>query len=167
MSSVAGVSPAQFGQYVDPTQPQGRSSPQGGKALPPDDANLVQKLKEEDHRVRSHEAAHQAAAGGLARGGSFTYETGPDGQRYAVGGEVSIDTSPVDGKPQATMMKMQQVQRAALAPADPSPQDRRVAAQAAAVEAKARGELLAQSTHPAIKAYKRTPPTSKLGVLYL
>ncbi len=63
-------------------------------------------------------------------------------------------------------MKMQQVERAALAPADPSPQDRRVAAQAAAVEARARGELLEKSTHPAVKAYVKSSTPPRLGRLY-
>ena len=75
------------------------------------------------------------------RGGSFTYRKGPDGQMYAVGGEVVIDTSAVPDNPRATVAKMQQVQAAAMAPADPSPQDRAVAAQAAATAAKALSEL--------------------------
>ena len=76
--------------------------------------------------------AHIAAGGPYVRGGArFEYEKGPDGRCYAVGGEVSIDTSP-EKDPRATLQKMKVVQRAALAPAHPSAQDRRVAAQAAA-----------------------------------
>jgi hypothetical protein len=77
---------------------------------------------------------------------SYTFKRGPDGQSYAVAGEVPIDTSVIPGDPQATIEKMQQVQRAALAPADPSPQDLKVAAQAAAKANEARGELLQQQT---------------------
>jgi hypothetical protein len=66
------------------------------------------------------------------RGGAhFEYQVGPDGKKYAVGGEVSIDTSEIPDNPNATIQKMSTVQRAAMAPADPSPQDRAVAAQAA------------------------------------
>ncbi|HYF02011.1 MAG TPA: putative metalloprotease CJM1_0395 family protein [Patescibacteria group bacterium] len=101
----------------------------------------IEALKKRDAEVRAHEAAHAATAGGLARGMSFTFKKGPDGQQYAIGGEVQIDTSPVDGDPQATVLKMQQVQRAALAPGDPSGQDKAVAAQAASVEAKAGREV--------------------------
>ena len=102
----------------------------------------VQELKKIDREVRTHEQAHLAAAGGLARGGaSFTYTKGPDGKRYATGGEVSIDISPVEGNPKETIRRMQQVRRAALAPSDPSSQDRSVAAQASREEAKARAEL--------------------------
>ncbi len=45
------------------------------------------------------------------------------------------------GDPQATIAKMQQVRRAALAPAEPSAQDRRVAARASEQERRARAEL--------------------------
>lgn len=102
----------------------------------------IAKLRARDKEVRAHEHAHSAAAGGLAKGGAtFTYERGPDGRQYAVGGEVSIDTSPIAGDPEATIRKAQQIRAAALAPADPSSQDRAVAASTAALEAQARQEL--------------------------
>ena len=66
----------------------------------------VDQLKARDQEVRVHEAAHLAAAGGFAQGGaSYSYQTGPDGRRYAVGGEVSINTSAVPGDPEATIRK--------------------------------------------------------------
>lgn len=114
----------------------------GSKELSEDDAKRVQELKKIDAEVRSHEQAHLAAAGGLARGGaSFSYTKGPDGKRYATAGEVSIEIAPVDGKPEETIRRMQQVRRAATAPANPSGQDRAVAAQASREEVKARAEL--------------------------
>lgn len=104
---------------------------------------LVNQLKQRDTRVRNHEMSHLAAAGALAMSGaSYEYQKGPDGKKYAVGGEVHIDTAPVPGDPEATLQKMQQVKRAALAPADPSSQDRRVAAKATAAAAKARAEIM-------------------------
>ncbi len=109
--------------------------------LSPDGKQALQELKTIDQKVRAHEGAHRSAGAGLVRGGSFTYRKGPDGQMYAVGGEVIIDTGAVPGNPRATLAKMQQVQAAAMAPADPSPQDRAVAAQAAATAAKAQAEL--------------------------
>jgi hypothetical protein len=106
----------------------------------------IRKLSQTDRDVRSHEAAHMAAGGQYVKGGAtFQYQKGPDGKMYAVGGEVSIDTSPVKGNPQATISKMQAIKSAALAPADPSGQDRSVAAQASAVEAQARQELTKKS----------------------
>lgn len=113
----------------------------------------VAKLKERDAEVRRHEQAHLASAGNYARGGArFEYKTGPDGNRYATGGEVSIDTSAVPDDPEATIQKEQVVQRAALAPADPSSQDYKVAAQAKQLEMEARQEL-AQQTTESLKTY--------------
>ncbi len=97
-------------------------------------------LAARDREVRMHEAAHQAAGGGLAGAASFSYETGPDGKRYAVGGEVSIDMGS-ERDPAATIAKMQRVRAAALAPADPSSQDMAVASQASQIEAAARQQL--------------------------
>ncbi len=112
----------------------------------------LQSLKARDLEVKTHELAHLSAAGGIALGGaSFEYQQGPDGVRYAVGGEVNIDTSAVQGDPAATLSKAQQIQRAALAPANPSSQDRQVAAKASAMAANARVELMKniqQSTAP-------------------
>jgi len=103
---------------------------------------LISKLKARDREVRTHEASHLAAAGRFARGGAqFEFTRGPDGVSYAVGGEVSIDTAPVSGNPQATLLKAQTIRRAALAPADPSGQDQSVAAAATAMATKARAEL--------------------------
>jgi len=114
--------------------------------LSPEAQKEITKLKARDQEVRAHEAAHMAAGGGAVRGGaSFSYQQGPDGKRYAVGGEVSIDASPVKDNPRATEQKALQIQAAALAPADPSAQDRKVAAQAAQMAAQALAELAAAS----------------------
>ena len=100
----------------------------------------VRKLQKRDREVRAHEHAHMAAGAGVVQGGaSFTYQRGPDGRNYAVGGEVKIDTSS-ESDPDDTIRKMQQVKRAALAPAEPSGTDRAVAAQAGRIEAQARQE---------------------------
>jgi len=104
----------------------------------------VAQLKSTDQQVRSHEAAHLAAAGSLASGGAqFTYEAGPDGTRYAVGGEVNISVS--EGRtPEETLQRAEQIRRAALAPADPSAQDLSVAAMASEMEAKARQQIASE-----------------------
>lgn len=116
-----------------------------GRELTDEQKREVEELKKTDREVRAHEAAHKAAAGAYARGvARFDTVVGPDGRSYAIGGEVSIDTSPVSGDPEATVQKMEQVARAALAPADPSGQDRAVAAQARKAAAEARGEILAE-----------------------
>ena len=101
-------------------------------------ATQVAHLRVRDAKVRAHEAAHIGAGGGLVEGGPrFTFERGPDGRQYAVAGEVSIDTAPVAGNPEATLVKARRIAAAALAPADPSAQDQRVAGQAQAMAASA------------------------------
>lgn len=100
------------------------------------------RMQARDREVRAHEQAHLAAGGRwVTSGPSYSYQTGPDGRRYAVGGEVGIDSSPVSGDPQATIDKARQVRAAALAPAEPSAQDLKVAARASAMEQKAQAEL--------------------------
>lgn len=105
----------------------------------------LRKLKNIDREVRAHELAHLSAAGQYATSGaSFSYQKGSDGRLYAVSGEVGIDSSAIPGDPRATLRKAQTVMRAALAPANPSAQDRRVAAQASAMALQARVELSLQ-----------------------
>lgn len=105
---------------------------------------ILNELQQRDQEVRKHELAH-ARIGGAATGSpSYTFEVGPDGKRYAVGGEVSVDLSEVAGDPQATIIKMQKIHAAALAPVNPSVQDTRVAASAAQIILQAQSELLAE-----------------------
>ena len=112
--------------------------------LTPEQQRQVQQLKEIDRKVRAHEQAHLSVGGDLVRGGAtYSYQAGPDNQRYAVGGEVSIDASP-GRTPEETIPKAQHIRAAALAPADPSAQDQSVAARAARMESDARMELAAQ-----------------------
>ena len=138
--------------------PAGPADPTG-RSLTQEELRQVQQLRARDREVRAHEQAHKAAAGPYAKGSpSFEYTTGPDGKRYAVGGEVQIDTSPVAGDPEATVRKAQTLRRAALAPAEPSPQDRRVAAQAAAMETRARQELQRERTAEARDGRQEAAP---------
>lgn len=103
---------------------------------------MIRELQRRENEVRSHEQAHIAAGGRFVQGGaSFTYRMGPNGRMYAVGGEVSIDTSPVPGDPQATLEKARQIRRAALAPSEPSAQDLQAAAKASRMAARARAEM--------------------------
>jgi hypothetical protein len=116
----------------------------GDPTLTESEEQQVQRLKQRDREVRAHERAHMAAGAGVVQGGaSFTFTRGPDGKMYAVGGEVKIDTS-TENDPDQTIRKMQQVKRAALAPAEPSGTDRAVAARAGQIEARARQEKVKQ-----------------------
>ncbi len=112
------------------------------------DLEVINELSARDKEVRAHEQAHAAVGGQYAGAPSYTYERGPNGVRYAVAGEVPIDVG-AEATPEETIRKAQIVRRAALAPAEPSPQDRRVAAQASQLEASARQELAIQTREEA------------------
>ncbi len=104
----------------------------------------LKELQATDSAVRAHEAAHLAAGGGVVTGGAnFSYERGSDGKMYAVAGEVPIDSGEAS-TPEATIQKARQIVAAAMAPADPSPQDYRVAASAMVMEIQARTEQMRQ-----------------------
>jgi hypothetical protein len=127
-----------------------------GKQVPQVQAEIEQ-LKAIEEKVKAHEAAHKSAGGALTGPVSYSYTRGPDNRNYITGGEVQISISP--GKtPQETVSRMQQVIQAALAPADPSPQDRAVAAQAAVQQQEASQELAAATAPTAAE----TPPTVTL-----
>jgi hypothetical protein len=117
-----------------------------GKPLSEEEAKQVRELEKRDREVKAHEAAHKASAGGYAKGGAgYDYQAGPDGKQYAVGGHVDIDAGPIQGNPRATLQKAMTVQRAALAPADPSGADRAVAAAAAQMALQAQKEMAQQA----------------------
>jgi len=113
----------------------------GVKELTAEEEEEVRELQQRDREVRAHEQAHKAAAGSLAVGGPvYEYERGPDDRRYAVGGHVQIELR--EGQTaKETIALAQQARRAALAPEQPSVQDRAVAAEASRMEAEARSEL--------------------------
>jgi hypothetical protein len=113
-----------------------------GEDLNSKEKREVEKLKQRDQEVRAHEQAHLSAAGNLAIGGAhYKYQNGPDGKQYAVGGEVNlvIKDSP---EPEQDLQNAHQVERAALAPAKPSAQDRNVATRARQKEAIAQKEII-------------------------
>ena len=114
-----------------------------GDGLTEAEEKQVEKLKQRDREVRAHEQAHARAGGAYAGAPSYTFQQGPDGGRYAIGGEVAIDTSP-ERTAEATIRKMQVVIRAATAPAEPSSQDLKVAQQARAQLAEAQAQARAE-----------------------
>jgi len=130
-------------QQAEDQKDQKSSSKSNNQELDNDELKLVNNLRSRDREVRAHEQAHAAVGGNLAGAPQLSFTTGPDGKRYAVAGEVSIDTSGVANDPAASIQKFAQVQRAALAPAEPSSQDRKIAAQASVSENEARANLSA------------------------
>ena len=119
----------------------GKSTDSTGLRLSDEDKRLIRELQKRDQEVRAHERSHKTAAGSLARGSAtYTYQIGPDGRRYAIGGEVHIDVSP-GSTPEESLEKARRIRSAASAPSEPSAQDHSVASDAARLEAEARKEL--------------------------
>ncbi|MGM0370501.1 MAG: putative metalloprotease CJM1_0395 family protein, partial [Bacillota bacterium] len=108
----------------------------------------TQKLRQRDNEVRQHELAHKTTGGKYAGNISYTYQQGPEGNRYAVGGEVGMDISPEAGDPEKTIEKAETVRKAALAPAQPSGQDLKIAAKAAKMKMQASAELKQEDSDP-------------------
>lgn len=118
-----------------------RSTDSTGLHVSDEDKRLIRELQKRDQEVRAHERAHKTAAGELARGAiSYTYQIGPDGRRYAIGGEVRIDASP-GNTPEESLERARKIRAAASAPSAPSAQDHSAAADAAQLEAEARSQL--------------------------
>jgi len=129
----------------------------GKEELSDEDKRKVDELKKIDRHVHVHEEAHLNAAGGYARGGAnYDYVTGPDGKRYANAGHVNLDTSP-EREPEATIRKADIIRRAALAPSDPSPSDRQIAADAVKMGQKAQTELARQRQEQSEKPEQAKP----------
>ncbi|MEQ8664175.1 MAG: putative metalloprotease CJM1_0395 family protein [Rhodospirillales bacterium] len=122
--------------------------------LTPEEEQQVRELKKRDQEVRRHEQAHARAAGPYGGQPQYQYVRGPDGKQYATSGEVKIDTSE-ESSPEATVRKMEIVIRAALAPADPSGQDRQVAAEAKQKKAEAQAEIRAEKQEERGRALER------------
>lgn len=150
----------------DQSRRNGQTSSQGDDASSEEDKKkaqqeekVIQDLKKRDAEVRTHEQAHKTAGGQYAGSPAFEMTKGPDGQSYATGGHVNIDISAIPDEPQATLNKMSQIKSAALAPAEPSAQDLKVAARADMVAAAARREL-SKSSDVATKSRETTKTTT-------
>jgi len=149
-SSVRSLAPsavASTGESQNKTDRPG--SGVSGRDLSSKEKAVVRELEMRDREVHAHEQAHAAAGAGIAGAPSYSYETGPDGRRYAVDGEVAIHVRTGSDDPQVAIQQYEQVVRAALAPANPSSHDRAVAANAqtkiAELQAKAASERQSKS----------------------
>ncbi len=96
----------------------------------------VRRMAARDAEVRRHELAHASVGGPHIGVAEYKYQRGPDGKLYAVGGRVSIDVAPA-ASPAATVRKMDTIIRAALAPLNPSMEDRAAAVLAWQIRQKA------------------------------
>ena len=97
--------------------------------------NLEQQaIRQRYDEIYAHELAHKNAGGSLA--GAIVIEKGTNGM--PIGGHVSIKMPPLNPQdPDKTINQANVVMKAALAPADPSSQDYKVASMAKAIKAQA------------------------------
>lgn len=112
------------------------------KLQQPEIRQEVRQLQMTEQEVIKHEQAHKSVGGSLTGPVSYTYTEDPDDQRYINGGEVSINAKE-GSTPEETLKILERVRAAALAPADPSPQDLRVAASASSQIQQVRSEISA------------------------
>ncbi|NKF52607.1 hypothetical protein G3R49_18785 [Shewanella sp. WXL01] len=129
------------------------------------EAQIIKELSARDTEVRQHEQAHASVGGSYAGQPSYQYEQGPDGKRYAVEGEVQIDVSEIPNDPQATIIKMQKVYAAAMAPVQPSSTDIRVAAEALDKMNEAK-QLLAEQRQQQLAENDNSERINELGQIY-
>jgi len=92
-----------------------------------DFARVLEKFKNKDSEVRTHEQIH-ASIGHTTSPISYAYQQGPDGKMYAVGGSVRFDTSMPDD-PKAAAFKLDMLQKAASGPVQTSSADNTIASQ--------------------------------------
>ena len=118
---------------------------QNGEYLTDEEQSEVEQLKARDTEVRTHEQAHQSAGGSYAGSPQYEYKTGPDGNKYITDGHVNIDIGK-ESTPEKTIEKMRTVISAAHAPAQPSGQDLKVAAEAQQKMSEAQQELSEENT---------------------
>ncbi len=132
--------------------------------LTTEEQRQLRELEARDREVRAHEQAHLRVGRDLIRGAAnYSYQKGPDGQQYAVSGEVKIDTTGVPGDPEATEEKAYHIRETALAPTQPSNQDRAVASMASRMAQDARLEIQRQQRAEAEQAYRLTASTPSSG----
>lgn len=96
------------------------------RGLTPRENAMLRELERIDREVRDHEMAHYFTGRPYAAFPEYWFVTGPLGRQFAVSGMTRMDTSPIGGDEAATIRKLEHLKRAALAPREPSDEDRRV-----------------------------------------
>jgi hypothetical protein len=118
-----GLSRAEYREAREASEDSGNSSSVAapGRDLDPAEEAVVNQLRARDSAVRQEEEAHAAAAGPYGSAPQYTYQVGPDGNAYAIGGhvDVSISTSNAADRDRALGI----LQNAALAANAPSAAD--------------------------------------------
>jgi len=141
------------------SQRVGQSNERAGNPNGPqsteEDKDLVRRLQARDREVRQHEQAHSAALGQYAGSVQYTYQIGPDGHAYAVGGSTEVRAAG-GGTPEQQQARARTIRSAAMAASDPSSADMSVAADAQRSEQEAAARIQTRGTAPF-----GTPPASR------
>jgi hypothetical protein len=131
-----------FENYFEKSKIPSDLSDPASSGLSEDDREMIRELKDRDHEVRMHEQTHAALLGPYARSApSYTYQVGPDGRMYAVGGSVEVDTGK-EATPEETANKARILQIAATSVKEPSPADMAVAAGASGMLSEAMAQMV-------------------------
>jgi hypothetical protein len=101
----------------------------------------LEKFEQRDAEVKAHELAHQTNSGGLAGAASYTYQQGPDGKMYAIGGSVPI-TFKSGSTPQESIKNAKAIASATTSPDAPSSRDFSLLSSAKMMQLKAEQQLL-------------------------
>ncbi|MGF1484330.1 MAG: putative metalloprotease CJM1_0395 family protein [Opitutales bacterium] len=112
---------------------------QAPERLSDEEQKQLDVLQERDHKVRAEQIA-EAVRSGLAAQVHFIYRTGPDGNRYAVDGQVEHDVA-ASFSPEKTIERARELRAAILSSPDPSPKDLQVVAEIDRLEKEALREL--------------------------
>lgn len=144
---------------------ESKKAQRGAAELTPAQQRQVRELERTERKVREHEQAHLSAGRELITSGpNYSYTYGPDGRQYVTAGEVGIDTSP-ESKAEANIDKGRRIQITALAPADPSPQDYRVASVGSQLESQGRTDLVREQQEQAVQQRAETPESAASTVV--
>lgn len=164
IAAYASISPEAIALYQSEQGSNSESNTESGNdELTQQEQREVSELKMTDSQVKAHEHAHKAAAAGLSTSGpNYEYETGPDGKKYAVAGDVNVSYKHSDD-PEVNLRNAQQLRASALAPADPSSQDRKVAMQAEREIAQARQEIMEEQRQTDEQASSFGDSTSEIS----
>ncbi|MBN8196262.1 hypothetical protein JF547_07245 [Thalassospira povalilytica] len=119
-----GVSRAEYRDAVKTNEENGDTSSATSNStdLDPAEKAVVSQLQARDSAVRQEEEAHAAAAGPYGSAPQYTYQIGPDGNAYAIGGHVDVSVS-MSGSKADRDRALATLQNAALAPNAPSGAD--------------------------------------------
>jgi hypothetical protein len=92
---------------------------------------LYERLQRRHREVMRHEMEHFQTGQPYASFPQYFYVRGPLNRQFAISGIVKFDAAPIQGDKKETLIKLEKLRRAALAPRTPSNQDRQVAAELA------------------------------------